>query len=43
MSLYEFFPAYIFPWLNSVSIPVCYLRHGVFVYTTNCVNSVSQL
>lgn len=23
MSLYEIFPAYIFPWLNSVSIPVC--------------------
>lgn len=25
MSLYEIFPAYIFPWLNSVSIPVCIL------------------
>jgi hypothetical protein len=23
MSLYEIFPAYIFVWLNSVSIPVC--------------------
>lgn len=26
MSIYEFFPAYIFPWLNSVSIPVCNSR-----------------
>jgi hypothetical protein len=25
MSIYEFLPAYIFPWLNSVSIPVGYL------------------
>jgi hypothetical protein len=28
MSIYEFFPAYIFPWLNSVSVPVSYTPIG---------------
>jgi hypothetical protein len=28
MSVYEFFPAYIFPWLNSVSIPCLAAMHA---------------
>lgn len=35
MSVYEIFPAYIWPWLNSVSIPVRSLPHGPCINVTN--------
>lgn len=31
MFAYEWFPAYIWPWLNSVSIPVCIISPSLFL------------
>jgi hypothetical protein len=37
MSIYEFFPAYIFPWLNSISVPVCTSQDGASFCYCSCV------
>ena len=39
MFAYEFFPAYIFPWLNSVSIPCLAAMHA----TGNTANTLTNL